>query len=344
MPPKFRLANQHLLLTYKSHLDKKMVMEVFKDAKRVEIAHENGKDDPDTPYAHTHIYVDWGKIFQSTRPEVFDMKVTDEKGEVEIIHPNIAPIKGRNGVEKVLNYLSKEDPECSHLKKKEAKATLASVIWACKTKQEALALCEKPSDATGILALYANRPTQIEEDKFVPLPWQATLLKELEKKPDDRTIRWIYDFKGGCGKTRLAKWMHKTKRAYMVKALGGQYHTAPIIMGALEGGWDSRILLVDLTRSCEDHAIYDALEAIKDGIITSTKYMGKTVDFDSPHVVVFANFLPEYDKLSHDRWIIWNISRDDVGGYNITPHNWNDEEEDHKSEISQESLDELGGY
>lgn len=340
MPPKFRLANQHLLLTYKTHLDKKMVTEFFGKVARIEIAHENGKDDPDTPYEHTHVYVDFGKIFQSTRPDVFDIKFKDEKGEVEAIHPNIAPIKGRNGVEKVLNYLSKEDPECAHLKKKEARATLASVIWSCKTRQEALSLCQKPSDATGILALYANRPTTTEEDKFEPRPWQAALLKELEKKPDDRTIRWIYDREGGCGKSRLAKWMHKTKRAYMVKALGGQYHTAPIIMGALDQGWDSRILLVDLTRSCEEHAIYDALEAIKDGVLTSTKYMGRTVDFESPHVVVFANFLPDVHKLSLDRWIIWDINQDDVGGYNITPHNWDDSE----SDISQESLNELGRY
>lgn len=329
MAPKFRLANQHLFLTYKTHLDKKTMTDhlTAMGAVRVEICHESGKqrekeEEEKHPYLHTHIYVDFGKIFSSTRANIFDVKATDEKGEVENIHPNIAPIVGRGGVDKVLNYMSKEDPECIHLKKKEMKATIASLIWACQTRAEALALCAKPSDAPGILALYANKPTEVKEETFTPLPWQEDLMKKLEEKPNDRTVMWYYDEKGGCGKTRLGKWMHKNKKAYMVKALGGQYHTAPIIIGALDAGWDARVLIVDLTRSHQDTSIYDALEAIKDGVLTSTKYMGKTIDFDSPHVIVFANFLPETAMLSQDRWDIWHINRDDVGGYNITPHDW----------------------
>lgn len=312
---KFRLSNRHIFLTYKTHLPKDSMKKMFEGlgAARVEICHETGKDDKENPYPHSHIYVDFGKIFTCSRQNIFDILTADGP-----IHPHIAPIKGGDaGVKKVLNYMSKEDPECAHLADKKKVITLASAIWNCSTKQEVLELAQKPSDVTGLLALYANRPIQNKDDDLKLNSWQQELWNSLQKHPDDRTVIWVRDEKGGVGKSKFCTWMHRTKQAYMLKALSGQYHTAPIIAGALENGWDSKILLVDLTRSMCERDIYDPLEAIKDGVLTTVKYLGKTIDFKSPHVVVFANWWPDVTKLSLDRWCLWDITKCDAGRYNI---------------------------
>ena len=44
-----------------------------------------------------------------------------------------------------------------------------------------------------------------------------------------------------------------------------------------------------------DKLNYDTLEAVKDGLITATKYRGKNLNFNSPVVVVMANKLPLID-------------------------------------------------
>ena len=38
------------------------------------------------------------------------------------------------------------------------------------------------------------------------------------------------------------------------------------------------------------------------------KYESKPICRNSPHVIIFANFEPDLDKLSNDRWIIKKIS------------------------------------
>jgi hypothetical protein len=44
--------------------------------------------------------------------------------------------------------------------------------------------------------------------------------------------------------------------------------------------------------------------------MTSVKYETSTLVFNCPHVFCFSNELPEFDKLSSDRWKIWYIEND----------------------------------
>jgi len=43
---------------------------------------------------------------------------------------------------------------------------------------------------------------------------------------------------------------------------------------------------------------------LKDGVVFSGKYEGGARLFPPPHVIIFANFLPDFTKLSADRWVI----------------------------------------
>ena len=66
---------------------------------------------------------------------------------------------------------------------------------------------------------------------------------------------------------------------------------------------------------------YQGLEAVKDGIFASSKYKGGMVMYPSPVVIVFANFMPDFEKIpdSAGRYKIWCdsgwMSDDDIGRY-----------------------------
>jgi len=97
----------------------------------------------------------------------------------------------------------------------------------------------------------------------------------------------------------------------MVRCTGGDRDFATIVRGALADGWDQRCMIFDLPRVSEGHAIYGPIEACKDGVVTATKYEGGTIAFDPPHVLVFANYLPNTEgTLSADRWRIHRVKSD----------------------------------
>jgi hypothetical protein len=48
--------------------------------------------------------------------------------------------------------------------------------------------------------------------------------------------------------------------------------------------------------------LYSLMEDLKDGLMFSGKYDGGPKLFDSPMVVVFANWEPDYTKWSADRY------------------------------------------
>ena len=54
---------------------------------------------------------------------------------------------------------------------------------------------------------------------------------------------------------------------------------------------------------------YTALEQIKDGRATSTKYISRPITFKTPNIViVFSNQRPIRTKLSEDRWLEYRIT------------------------------------
>lgn len=136
-------------------------------------------------------------------------------------------------------------------------------------------------------------------------PWQQEIIDMVNTKPDDRKIYWYFDEVGGKGKTSLAKYLcvnyncvYATGKASDIKYLLHSFFEQD------EAKKNSLIVIFDLTRSTENYVSYQAIEEIKNGIFMNTKYECKQHIFNSPWVLVFANFEPETEKLSMDRWEI----------------------------------------
>lgn len=72
---------------------------------------------------------------------------------------------------------------------------------------------------------------------------------------------------------------------------------------------NSNTIIIDLSRSMEDHVPYEAIEDIKNGIFFSGKYESKMIVRNNPIVIIFANFEPDTSKLSKDRWVITKIKK-----------------------------------
>lgn len=307
---KWRFAYTRAMLTYKTHLDKGKLRKFFGDppisAERVEIAHETS--DQEHPYDHTHLYVDFGRQFNTRSPRYFD---------VEEIHPNIKPVTTRKHIENVLGYLAKQDPENAHLLEEKQRMiddeTHSEVerIWAKPNLTEALRTA-KLRDAIPIINVYAHRPVETPEEPDPEwYPWQMRLFYAIAKEADDRHILWVIDTKGGKGKSRVAKYLAVTARALVILFTGRATDIMETAINAMDAGlWEGRIVVFDLARDAEQKNIYEPIELFKNGILQSHKYRGRTRVIKSPHVVVFANFSPNYAKLTRDRWVIWNLDEE----------------------------------
>ena len=51
-----------------------------------------------------------------------------------------------------------------------------------------------------------------------------------------------------------------------------------------------------------------SIEEIKNGCFASSKYESKMVIMNSPHILCFANELPDTQKLSRDRWNLHDLN------------------------------------
>lgn len=127
-------------------------------------------------------------------------------------------------------------------------------------------------------------------------PWQQDLLDLLAQPSDNRHIIWVYDEKGGIGKSHLARWLVDHKNAFYTN--GGKsidityaYNREPIV-------------IFDYVRESQDFVSYSTIEQLKNGILSCNKYKSCMKRFRSPHVVVFANFEPTPGKFSSDRIIL----------------------------------------
>lgn len=132
--------------------------------------------------------------------------------------------------------------------------------------------------------------------------WQLEVLNILKTKPDNRKIYWYWEPIGDVGKSFLCKYLCLTEN--VIIGDGNKTDMFNQINNWLKNNPDDdpTILLYDIPRTAENYVSYTAVEKIKNGFFYSGKYEGGVCIFPNPHVICFANFEPQYNKLSRDRW------------------------------------------
>jgi len=168
----------------------------------------------------------------------------------------------------------------------------------------AVAYCSDPAKRTG--RIWSSGFTVDTRDLRIILEpnlyqWQQDLLTELRGEPDMRQVLWYVDVQGGCGKTALARFLVKNEPNTMFISSGS---AKDIAYQVIKSTSSPHTVVFNLPRSAEAGMSYAAVESLKDGIVFSGKYEGGAKLFPPPHVVIFANFLPDLTKLSQDRWVV----------------------------------------
>lgn len=137
--------------------------------------------------------------------------------------------------------------------------------------------------------------------------WQENLITILNGEINDRVIYWYWEPTGNIGKTSFVKsWCINNPNSIMLSGKANDIKAG--VSSHIQGKKDLKVAFFHYTRSNEEFVSYEALEAIKDGIFYSGKYESSMCIYNTPHVVVFANFEPNMYKLSKDRWIIVEIT------------------------------------
>lgn len=186
-------------------------------------------------------------------------------------------------------------------------------------KNAAMAYCEKTATNNG--KCYKKMPETYFNDDILTInelkPWQRDLEEKIIEKPNNRTVTWIYDKKGGEGKTSFVKYMIKKYHEQILFCRGGKRAD---IINLLENSdiKNMRCFIFDLPRD-NDKISYVAIEEIKDGLICNTKFKSGCKIFNSPHVIIFSNCLPETQYLSIDRWDIYTIAFNNIVSFGRPP-------------------------
>jgi len=309
------------MLTYKGHINKEMLIEnLVEDLKRWEItfiraAHESA--DKTDPYDHTHVLLRTKKRMDIVNERRFDWQPVDET--LDVIHPNLKPVNTVSHWNNSKHYLSKEDPANSDLARI-ATNWIESVEMA---EDDLGAIQGKAGEYFARKDLYKRQRLEkfkanVKKVKLFA-DWQDKLAGELFDddgkliKANSRSITWIYESKGNVGKTHFSKFMRQKyeKDVIVFTEFGRSADANMLILNEIVKGVDPNVIIIDLVRRFADwEGFYGILERIKNGMLTSTKYSSEAIEFDPPHLVVFANFPPHVideqkrPVMSLDRWDI----------------------------------------
>lgn len=168
------------------------------------------------------------------------------------------------------------------------------------TREQNIKYCSKEGNfRTNFLT--KKKVGNLQVDKLTLVDWMLDILKRINLNRNHREIMWVWDRVGGKGKSRLCKYILEEYENVMYFT-GGR--NSDITSQIIESELVPELCLFDLPRSNEGHISYNALEQVKNGLVNSPKYKGGFKVFDSPHIIVFANFEPEKEMLSNDRWNI----------------------------------------
>lgn len=137
--------------------------------------------------------------------------------------------------------------------------------------------------------------------------WEQDVLEIIKNEPDDRTIYWFWSKEGNVGKTAFCKYLTVKHDAIALSGKGADVRNGIVEYKKAKGD-TPRLVVFPIPRSYNsDYLSYESIENIKDMYFYSGKYEGGMICGNSPHLFIFANATPNFEKLSADRWVVREI-------------------------------------
>lgn len=155
----------------------------------------------------------------------------------------------------------------------------------------------------GLEALGLITEEVYQAPKPVFFTWQQQLHTYLSSNPGhSRWIFWIYDLVGGAGKSTFVR-SYIQDPAMNAIQLHGKISDMAYLYNS------QRTVFFDVSRTQSEHMehLYSFGEQLKNGFITSGKYVSVNKSFPAPHVIFFANCPPTAGKWSEDRCKVFEL-------------------------------------
>lgn len=304
-PAVFKWSKTKYHLTYRDHVDHEVFLDWVRNLIGVRkmnyysIVSEVA--DVNDPYPHTHFLVAFDAAPNWVNPGKFDYLG---------VHPNVKPVVSAFHWDNTWAYhtkapvlLTQSDPM---EKSEDFHASYIDFVTTFKGNYFQLQITPGPM---GVYitrnrhlteTIWRNRPKAISLVVFIPRPWQAQVMDYLAGPPDPRQILFVVDPIGNQGKSFFTKHLLDTTDCIVLEGLRSD---AQYLYNS------ERVVLIDLPRS-DMAPDYGFLEQLKNGFFVSPKYETRLKRFAVPHVVVFSNHLPDFKKLSVDRYLVFDM--DDV--------------------------------
>jgi len=141
-------------------------------------------------------------------------------------------------------------------------------------------------------------------------PWQSAILDN-RLVWDTRTINCVVCPTGNIGKSTLVTYAGAHKLARRIPMMDSYKDFMRMVMDCPK----SSLYLVDFPRSLNKincAGFWSAIETVKDGYAYDDRYGFREEYFDCPNIWVFMNSAPDFEFLSRDRWVLWEVTQGEL--------------------------------
>ena len=164
------------------------------------------------------------------------------------------------------------------------------------------------------LDIYRRQRPRCDISSVQLRPWQKDAFDLFEQISDDRTVHWICDKEGNSGKSWFQNYVQAYfgyNRVFQCDLRMGHRDICHIMRKRSISTIDIFLFNDSRSASGSEVNLYRILDNIKDGQAMASKYDGNIISFKTPNIVmVFSTVYPNLNKLSGDRWRIYNVNRD----------------------------------
>lgn len=174
-----------------------------------------------------------------------------------------------------------------------------------KSEQTNINYCSKDKDFRTNVPHRIDREVEYEE----PYGWMLEALELLKEPPHPRQIHW---FKGkpGMGKSDFCRYLAVK---HWAQICGGK--PADMKCQIAKCDYKPDLIIFDVPLENYGYIKYSGLEELKNGVFASPKYeSGMCILPRRPHLWVFSNQLPQYEKLAADKLVVHDLDEADHGG------------------------------